>query len=113
MNDVGVPEEEGHSHVEYRKAVLLVFVCLAVACKAQKSLSIHPAAPLSPAAQSRITIRSGGLDLRAKDLVAVKAEVDRHTDDVGGWVESWSLSDSGQVAMSELDFSAKRVNWWN
>jgi len=92
MRTLDVPEDEGHSHVEYKKTVLLVIVCIAVACKAQRSLEVEPAPPSSPTAQSRVTIRSGGLDLRAKDLVAVKAEVNQRTSDAGGWVESWSLS---------------------
>lgn len=54
----------------------------------------------APADQGRILIRSGSLDLRAKDLEATKTRIERITADLGGRVQDWSLRDGKWLDMT-------------
>ena len=63
----------------------------------------------------RSVIRTGTLDLRAKDLNVVKAEVETMVRDAGGRVDSWSINDDEWLTMrlripeSRLDEAMDRI----
>ena len=54
----------------------------------------------APADQGRVLIRSGSLDLRAKDLEGTKRRVDQIVVDLDGRVQDWSLRDEKWLDMT-------------
>ncbi len=62
-------------------------------------LQVSQSEAYSSAEQGRVLIRSGSLQLRAKDLDATKSDIEQITSEVGGRVENWSLQDNKWLNM--------------
>jgi len=79
------------------EVIALLFLITILGC-AKKSLS--PSEPSPRAGDGRTVIRSGSLELRARELTVVKSEVERIVQENQGWLESWSLTDNRFLNMT-------------
>lgn len=96
-------------------AGILVIVCLN-GCTYKKQKPVAAPVPMRSAEQGQVLIRSGSLDLRAKDLDATKGKIEGIVDDMDGRVQDWSLEDGKWLNMTlrvpekRLDEAMERVS---
>jgi hypothetical protein len=81
--------------------VLVVLLTVTAMCACAKRPSpVGISEPTQRSADGRTVIRSGSLELHARDLPHVKSEVERLVAEKRGWVDSWSLTDNRVLRMT-------------
>ena len=79
--------------------IALLILTTLLGC-AKKPIPLVNSESTQRSVDGRALIRSGSLELRAKDLTAVKSEAERLVHEKQGWVDNWSLTNDRTLSMT-------------